>query len=54
MSDIIKERGIFKTILIILFPKLHCRIDGHLPHPEKNICGRCDKIIKEGDKIDYE
>jgi len=54
MRDIVGERGVFKTLLIILFPKLHCKIDGHLPHPENKLCGRCGKLIRLTDKIDYD
>ena len=53
MNDIIKKRGLLKTWLLIFFPKLHCRIDGHLLHPENMLCGRCRKKIDlKKDKID--
>ena len=53
MNDIIKERGLLKTWLLIMFPKLHCKIDGHLQHPESMACGRCGKKIDiDKDKID--
>ncbi len=53
MSDIIKERGLLKTWLLIMCPKLHCKIDGHLQHPENMSCERCGKKIDlKKDKID--
>ena len=46
MNDIVKKRGIIKTLIITLFPKTHCAIDGHLFNPKTKRCGRCNKDIK--------